>query len=198
MERFVFVVDTSGSMKCHETSLKDYLKVLIDAFTVWGTGDDKIALVSFSNDVSIQSHYTKNATELKNVVNGLVFAGLTAFDDAILTGLVFENPKPDTFLVFSDSGDNCSDAEEAVWSSLASALGITVTIIPPSDNTYKGNCTFRRYFTLNPITPKMAIANAMQIAGRVKMAKVIQKSEDLVMLKPVKTQLLKRATTRPS
>lgn len=193
MERYVLVVDTSGSMRCHEIALKNYLKVLIDAFTMWGNGPDEVALVSFSNDVYIQSHYTKNAAELKNKVDELVFGGLTAFDDAILVGLTFENPPPDYIHVFSDDGENNSDAEEEHWSSVASHMGLHVDQHPPSDDTYKGDCRYAPYFTPNPITLPMAMANVRAVAKRVKMVRVITGPEDLLKFKPVNKEALAEA-----
>ena len=200
MEKSVLVVDTSGSMKCHEIALKNYLKLLIDAFTHFGRGPDEVALVSFSNDVSIESKYGSgedHVAELKNLVDALHFGGLTSFNDGILVGLTFENPKPDYVHVFSDSGDNCSDATEDHWSSVASHMGILVHQHPPSDDTYRGDCRYARYFTTTPITLQMAKANVLAVAKRVKMAKVITGPEDLMKFKPVNKEALAVALRKP-
>lgn len=190
MERYVFVVDTSGSMKCHETALKNYLKALIDAFTMWGSGPDEVALVSFSNDVRIESHYDDDNIELKNLVDALHFGGLTSLNDGILVGLTFENPKPDYVHVFSDDGDNRSDAKEEHWSSVASHMNLYVDQHPPSENTYMGDCRYARYYTTNPITLPMAMANVRAVAKRVKMVRVITGPDDLLNFKPVNKEAL--------
>ena len=193
LERYVFVVDTSGSMKCHETALKNYLKTLIDAFTMWGTSvDDMIALVSFSNDVYIESYYDNQAAELKNKVNALDFFGGTALNDGILVGLTFENPKPDYFFVFSDGGDNVSDAKVEHYENVKDHLNIVPIMVPPSDDTYKGDCRYSAYYTIAPITVKMAVANVEKLAKRLK-GKVILRPEDLLKLKPANEEKLTRA-----
>jgi hypothetical protein len=182
MSKFVVIVDTSGSMYCCKTNLKPYVNAVVDGLILTG---NEIALMSFSNDVHILSHYTNNAVHLNALVDGLFFSGLTAYNDAILTGLVFENPRPKALLVFSDHGENASDASEADWSNLSATLGIDVTLIPPSDSTYTCTCFgLVRFFTKKPITIKMAQSNANAIAKRVKRAKVIVDPEDFLMLLP--------------
>ena len=182
MARYVVIVDTSGSMYCCKTNLTTYVNAIIDGLIFTG---NEIALMSFSNDVHILSYYTNNSGNLNTLVNGLVFTGMTALNDAILTGLVFENPRPDGLLVFSDHGDNASDAKEADWANLAATLGINVTLVPPSNSTYTCTCFgLVRFFTKKPITMKMAQANANAIAKRVKSAKVIVDPEDFMKLVP--------------
>ena len=197
MERYVLVVDTSGSMKCHETALKNYLKALIDAFTMWGQGPDEVALVSFNNDVRIESHYDDDNDKLKNLVDALHFGGLTSLNDGILVGLTFENPKPDYLHVFSDDGDNHSDATEQHWSNVASHMNLYVDQHPPSENTYKGDCRYAGYYTTTPITLQMAMANVRAVAKRVKMVRVITSPEHLLKFKPVNKEALSAALIKP-
>jgi hypothetical protein len=163
-------------------NLKPYVNAIIDGLILTG---NEIALMSFSYDVHILSYYTDNAVDLNALVNGLTFSGMTALNDAILTGLVFENPRPNGLLVFSDQGENASDARETDWSNLAATLGINVTLVPPSDSTYTSTCYgLARFFTKKPITMKMAQVNAHEIAKRVKMAKVIVDPKDFLVLLP--------------
>jgi hypothetical protein len=182
MAKYVVIMDTSGSMYCCKTNLKTYVNAIIDGLIFTG---NEIALMSFGNDVHILSYYTNNAGNLNTLVDGLVFTGMTAFNDAILTGLVFENPRPDALLVFSDHGENASDASETDWSNLSATLGIDVILVPPSDSTYTCSCFgLVRFFTKKPITMKMAQANANAIAKKVKRAKVIVEPEDFLKLMP--------------
>jgi hypothetical protein len=191
MENYVFVVDTSGSMRCHEKRLKEYVKAALDA-TMWGLGSEQIALVSFNRIVSIQSNYTADVTHLKNLIDGLSFGGGTAMHDAILTSLVFEYEKPDVVIVFSDTADYDSQITEDVWSDLMESLSMDPPIIVlPTDDTYGGDCPFYQYYTLHPMTPIMILANAKKIVKRTN-AKLIQNTQEFIKIKPVKTELLEK------
>jgi len=164
---------------------------------MWGYGPDEVALVSFNKDVRIESHYDDDNNKLKNLVDALQFGGLTSFNDGILVGLTFENPKPDYIHVFSDDGENSSDAKEEHWSSVASHMSLYVNQHPPSENTYRGNCRYARYYTINPITLPMAMANVRAVAKRVKMVRVIASPEDLLKFKPVNKEALSAALRKP-
>lgn len=188
MTKYVFIIDTSGSMYCYMANLKTYVKALIDGYTLWGTStENKIALISFSSDVYIKSYYKNDNIALKNLVDGLSCSGMTAMHDAILTGLVFENPPPDYLLVFSELHDNSSDASQTDWSNLSSptALDIPVILCTPSPGTYTADCFgLAPLFTTKVVTVQMAAAKAMEISKAVKTVKVFSKPEDFLELKP--------------
>lgn len=187
MARYMVLVDTSGSMRCKLKRLKSFLK---DYWLDWLIGYppvNDVALISFSNDVNILSHYTRDIECLKTLIDGLVSGGLTAFHDAVLTGLVFEHPRADALFVWSDQHDTCSDASEATWSGLSNTLGIDVNLCLPYDWLEDPECS--RIATLvitRVVTPKMALTKAESIARRVKTARVIQKPEDFLKLKLAK------------
>ncbi len=186
MSRYVVIVDTSGSMHGCQNNLKPYVNAIIDGLIITG---NEVALMSFSNDVHIRSHYTTIASDLNNMVNGLSFSGLTAFNDAIITGLVFENPRPDALLVFTDGGDNASDASKTDLTDLSNSLNINVHLVPPSDDTYTcSGFKLAPLFTTNVIPMKKAQANAHAIAERVKRAKVILEPEDILQLSNIAQQ----------
>lgn len=191
MGRYVLVVDTSGSMYCYMTELKKYLKTLIDGLTAMGqSSQNQIALVSFASEVDILQHYTHNPTTLKTLVDGLTAGGMTACNDGILVGLVCEYERPDELFVFSDDGENSSDAKEADWTEIADRYRVdnpsfSVNLVPPSEDTYGADCfRFARFFTAKPISMSMAVTSAKAIAKRVKTARVVSTAEDLLRLKP--------------
>lgn len=200
MGRYVLVVDTSGSMYCYMTELKKYLKTFIDGLTAMGqSSQNQIALVSFANKVDILHHYTHNPAPLKALVDGLTAGGMTAYEDGILVGLVCEYERPDEMFVFSDEGENSSDAKEADWNEIADRYRIanpsfSVNLVPPSEGTYQADCfRFARFFTAKPISMKMAVTSANAIAKRVKTARVISTAEDLLRVKPEAVHPAKQA-----
>lgn len=184
MAKYVVLVDTSGSMRCYLERLKDVLKEYWLDWLIGSSPKNDVALVSFSNDVSILSHYTQDIGSLRTLVDGLTSGGLTAFNDAILVGLVFENPKPDALYVWSDEHDTCSDASETNWSDLSTTLGIDVNLCPPYDWMRDPNC-WHMAVVITPrlVTASMALAKAKGIAERVKRVKVIEKPQDFLKLK---------------
>ena len=118
MANYVVLVDTSKSMACYLDNLKEELT---EDFLDWLIERDspprphRVALISFSSDVHILSHYTRDVDILKTLVDGLEWGGLTAYHDAILAGLVLMYPRVDELWVWSDHHDTCSDASEATW-----------------------------------------------------------------------------------
>ena len=200
MGRYVLVVDTSGSMYCYMTELKKYLKTFIDGLTAMGqSSQNQIALVSFANNVDILHHYTHNPAPLKALVDGLTAGGMTAMEDGILVGLVCEYERPDELFVFSDDGENSSNAKEADWNEIANRYkaanpSFSVNLVTPSEGTYQADCfRFARFFTAKPISIKMAVTSANAIAKRVKTARVISTAEDLLRLKPEAVHPAKQA-----
>lgn len=185
MAKYAVLVDTSGSMRCYLETLKDVLRSYWLDWLMGSPPANDVALISFNNDVSILSHYTQDVDNLKTLVDGLVSSGQTAFNDAILVGLVFEHPRADALFVWSDQHDTCSDASETIWADLSNALGVDVNLCPPYDWMRDPVCWyFVPVIIPRVVTIQMAMVKAKEIATRVKTAKVIEKPERFLKLKP--------------
>lgn len=197
MGRYVLLVDMSGSMTCYLEDLKEELKEDYLDWLMERESDTRnhVALISFNADVHVLSHYTTNVDTLKTLVDGLAAGGLTAYDDAMLVGLVLEWIRPDELHVWSDHHDNCSNASRAAWSDLASALGVEVVLNTPPDY-WGAGCTTPQEWQISlaqeafvvseAVTWTMAVAAAEKIAESVPRARFIKNPEDLLKLKPVK------------
>ena len=151
---------------------------------------NEVALISFSNDVCVQSHYTTDLSCLQTLIDGLVVNGcdgpMTALYDAIIVGLVFESPKPDELFVWSDLGDTNSDASESDWQALANSLGITVNLCPPYDWLQDPNCQYYAVLvtpkiTLIPYAKSLELAN--KISAKVEKLNIVKTPEDFLKLR---------------
>ena len=152
-------------------------------------------MISFSNDVCVLSNYTTDIVALKNLIGGLVTSGcggsMTSLHDAIIVGLVFENPKPDELYVWSDMGDTQSDASESNWVDLANSLSIPVNLCPPYPWMQDPNCMQMAVVVRQPIKV-ISFVNSLQLAGniqkRLKVARVFKDPQDFLKTKvPPKT-----------
>lgn len=183
MGNVVVVIDTSGSMYSKLGNIKTFMESFLEFMILMG---HKIALVSFSNDVHIESYYTTNLAQLMTQVNGLSASGCTALFDAILVGLVFENPRADFLVVFSDGHDNCSDSGEENWQTKADELGISVIPYPLDGFEDSKLVPYAGAYTKRLVTVPEAAKKWLDIAGRVKAVKIVKKPEDFVRLEILK------------
>ena len=174
-------------MRCYLENLKEVLK---DYWLDWLMGSssaNEIALIAVNNKVNILSYYSQNISDLKAKVDTLVSGGLTAINDAILVGLVFENPKPDEIYVWSDLHDTCSDAPEATWTNLSSSLGVNINLTPPYDWMRDPTCWHMvAIATPRIVTAQMALAKIKAISSRVPTVKAIEKPADFIKAIPFK------------
>jgi hypothetical protein len=193
MSRYVVLVDISGSMRCKIAKLKDFLK---DYWLPWLMGSppvNEVALISFSNDVCVESHYTTNLGDLQTLVDGFVTSGcdgpMTSLYDAIIAGLVFEEPKPYELFVWSDMGDTISDASATDWQNLANSLSIPVNLCPPYDWLEDPNCPLMAVLVTPPIKIipfAKSLSIAKEITSKVERVKVFESPEKFLELKPAK------------
>ena len=148
---------------------------------------NEVALISFSSDVCVLSNYTTDIVTLKNLIGGLATSGcggpMTSLWDAIIVGLVFENPKPDALYVWSDWGDTQSDASQSNMEDLATSLDIPVNICLPYPWMQDPNCMQMAVVVLPPIKA-IPFAKSMELASniqkRLKVARVIQDPKEFL------------------
>jgi hypothetical protein len=183
MKGIVVVMDVSGSMWSYLENIKKFLPSFFQFLVNMGY---HIGLVSFSNDVYIKSYYTQNMTELKDRVEELTTINLTSLYDAILVGLVYENPHPEYLIVFSDGGDNCSDSDLNDWQTMATTLNIPVIPYPLDGFQDPNLVPYASAFTKKVITVPEAAKIWKEIAGKVKTVKIMKKPEDFLELKSLK------------
>lgn len=190
MSRIVVLVDVSNSMRCKLENMKKWLKEYWLPYIMGSPPTNEVALISFSNDVCVQSHYTTDLSCLQALVDGLVVSGcdgpMTSLYDAIIVGLVFESPIPDELYVWSDLGDTNSDASETDWQDLANSLGITVNLCPPYEWLQDPNCVHYAVIAI-PKIKLIPYAKSLDIATKfskkVEKLNIIKTPEDIVKLK---------------
>ena len=114
----VLAIDASGSME------GDPIAAAIGAaqsFVDQARPEDRIAIVSFSDEVQVLSGFTNNKRSLNATLDSIVAAGETSFNDAVIQGIaMFDQPSAKTLLpnmiVLTDGEDTASEAtlEEAL------------------------------------------------------------------------------------
>jgi tight adherence protein B len=108
----VLVIDTSGSM---EGAPMASAIAAAQSFVDQARAEDRIAIVTFADAVQVLSGFTNNKQALNAALAGLVAAGETAFNDAVIQGIaMFDQPAADTLLpnmiVLTDGEDTVSEA----------------------------------------------------------------------------------------
>lgn len=183
------LVDISGSMTSYLTMLKWYLRNIWLPWRINHPPGSEIALISFCNDVCINSHYTTNLPTLQTEIGGLVPSGcggpMTSLYDAILVGLVFEDPKPDALYVWSDLHDTKSDSSVENWKRKAKELDIPVYLCPPRPwmllSKELAKVQHRFIHPSAKLIPfEKAVDMAKEIKGKVEQIKVIEDLEKLL------------------
>ncbi|NVM56271.1 MAG: VWA domain-containing protein [Candidatus Helarchaeota archaeon] len=187
----VLLLDTSGSMWLYWTNLSFIVKNMYLPMMVGSS--DNVAIVSFNEQVFIKSKYTRDLASLQTIVDGLSPWGGTAFNDAMLVALVFENPCPDEIHVWSDYGDNSSCSDGKNYKEKVDEMDVDLILNQPEE--WMKSTSVQNYgpITLYPLLPaaerfvavESALVKAKEIAKRVKKAKVIEKPEDLLKLRRV-------------
>lgn len=108
----VLVIDTSGSM---EGEPMESAISAAQSFVDQARAEDRIAIVSFSDDVHVLSGFTGNKQSLNTTLSGLTAEGETAFNDAVIRGIeMFNEASADNLLpnmiVLTDGEDTSSEA----------------------------------------------------------------------------------------
>lgn len=108
----VLVIDASGSMAgepiaAAQQAAKD--------FVAQARAEDRVAIITFANDVQVLSGFTNNKEALNATIDAIVADGETAFNDGVIQGvLMFDEPSADNLLpnmiVLSDGADTASSA----------------------------------------------------------------------------------------
>jgi tight adherence protein B len=108
----VLVIDASGSMA--GTPIEEARGAAI-SFIDQARAEDRIAIVSFADEVRVLSGFTGNKQALTQAVNGIQAEGETAFNDAVIQGAsLFNQPNARNLLpnmiVLTDGEDTSSEA----------------------------------------------------------------------------------------
>lgn len=108
----VLVIDASGSMA--GTPIEEARGAAI-SFIDQARAEDRIAVVSFADEVRVLSGFTGNKQALTQAVNGIQAEGETAFNDAVIQGVsLFNQPNARNLLpnmiVLTDGEDTSSEA----------------------------------------------------------------------------------------
>ena len=191
MSRFVVLLDVSGSMTCKLGLLKQWMIDYWLPYIMGPSPTPEVALIAFSNDVHIKSYYTTNINDLKQKIANTALSScggpMTSLYDAIITGLTFENPKPDKLFVWSDLGDTQSDASESDWQSLANSVDVEVDLCIPYEWMQDQNCS-QFMVIATPVITLIPIAQTLRTAKKwsaaVKKLNVIEKPEQFLEVLP--------------
>jgi tight adherence protein B len=108
----VLVIDASGSMA--GTPIEEARGAAI-SFIDQARAEDRIAVVSFADEVRVLTGFTGNKQALTQAVNGIQAEGETAFNDAVIQGVsLFNQPNARNLLpnmiVLTDGEDTSSEA----------------------------------------------------------------------------------------
>ena len=80
----VLVIDASGSMAGDPL---DAAKTAAKNFVAQKRTEDSIALVTFADEVTVQTGFTRNTSDLQNRIDSIEAAGETAFADGVIKGI---------------------------------------------------------------------------------------------------------------
>ena len=129
----VLVIDASGSMagdplEAAKTAAKD--------FVAQKRTEDSIALVTFADEVTVQTGFTRNTSDLQNRIDSIDADGETAFADGVIKGIeLFESSSAGELLpnliVLTDGEDTASvasleDALAVIGSSTVRVFGVAL------------------------------------------------------------------------
>ena len=124
----VLAIDASGSMAGGPI---DAAKAAAKAFVAQARAEDRIALITFADDVQVLSGFTNNLEVVGQRIDSIGAAGETSFNDAVLKGVeLFSDPSASNLLpnmiVLTDGDDTASVAtlDEAVAGVAASDVRV--------------------------------------------------------------------------
>src|SRR5690606_32181684 len=114
----VLVIDTSGSMA---GAPMEAAIAAAQSFVDQARPEDRIAIVTFADEVQVVSGFTNNKTALNSTLGAIVADGETSFNDAVIQGVaLFAQPNARDLLpnmiVLTDGEDTASTAtlEDAI------------------------------------------------------------------------------------
>ena len=129
----VLVIDASGSMAGDPL---DAAKTAAKDFVSQKRTEDSIALVTFADEVTVQTGFTRNTSDLQNRIDSIEAAGETAFADGVIKGIeLFDSPSArgllPNLIVLTDGEDTVSvatleDALAVVGSSSVRVFGVAL------------------------------------------------------------------------
>ncbi len=108
----VMVIDSSGSMG---GAPLDAAKDAAKSFVAQARAEDRIAIISFADEVQVLSGFTGNKDSLNTTIDGIQAAGETSFNDAVIAGVqMFDQATAANLLpnmiVLTDGDDTASEA----------------------------------------------------------------------------------------
>lgn len=181
MGKFVIVIDVSGSMFC---KLKNLIRFLGDWIPLkLKQVTNEIALVSFSDNVQIDSQYTSIPQDLVEIL-GNIFKNreARARGSSVLDAIIEAagiSPTANEIYVFSDFDDNESkaSAEDCAKELHSKEVG-KLTLVPPLDIWEDPACpnsnAFKNVFISKPyklIKYSQAKENALSLADEIRKTK---------------------------
>ncbi len=129
----VLVIDASGSMA---GAPLEAAKTAAKSFVAQKRTEDSIALVTFADEVIVQTGFTRNAEDLANRIDAIQAVGETAFNDGVIKGLELfaaqsANDLLPNLIVLTDGEDTVSvssldDAVAAVATSDVRVFGVAL------------------------------------------------------------------------
>ncbi|HEU4320768.1 MAG TPA: type II secretion system F family protein [Acidimicrobiia bacterium] len=108
----VLAIDASGSMAGEPIAAA---QEAARSFVAQARAEDRIAILSFADEVLVLSGFTNNKDALNATINSIVADGETSFNDAVIRGIqMFDEPGASNLLgnliVLSDGEDTASEA----------------------------------------------------------------------------------------
>jgi tight adherence protein B len=129
----VLAIDSSGSMA--GTPI-DEAKAAAKSFVSQARPEDRIAVISFADEVQVLAGFTNNKDSLNSTIDSIAATGETSFNDAVIEGVqMFDQPAADNLLgnmiILTDGDDTVSeasldDALSAVTSGEARVFGVAL------------------------------------------------------------------------
>lgn len=128
------VADTSGSMD--GLPIIDAKNVMCNFLkSVQVNAGDKISLISFDDEVQVQTTFNNNIQSTQNIINNLSTDGSTALYDALYVAInqTASQDGAKCIIAFTDGADNVSRCTPDIISELASRYNIPIFIIGIGD-----------------------------------------------------------------
>jgi uncharacterized protein YegL len=127
------VLDRSGSMEGEKLArVKTGALAYVDLMNIGGSACDETAVVSFSDDVTLDVGMTSNQALLRSAINGLETTGWTQAWDGVATGIqelsATAHNRCKAVIVLTDGGDNRSVFFKTVQSLIAYAQSQDVKV----------------------------------------------------------------------
>jgi hypothetical protein len=166
--------------------IEDTVDYLLPAMVAGGA--NKVGLIGFGNEVHILSYYTNDLQELRNQVNALsvnCFGYRTALWDALITALVYEDPKPNGITIYSDMNNNQSSINETEFNQVSTRVNVPLDILEIPEhwtNDYQTNW-INGYSAFLPLEPLLMYVDyrksVAQTVESITAARLVKNPKDL-------------------